>query len=40
VQETWLVLPVAGAGIRVIIEDPASNQKPPTPASISREINT
>jgi ATP-dependent exoDNAse (exonuclease V) beta subunit len=38
VKETWLVLPVAGAAIRVIAESAASAQKPSTPASTSQGI--
>jgi ATP-dependent exoDNAse (exonuclease V) beta subunit len=38
VKETWLVLPVAGAAIRVIAESAASTQNPSTPASTSQAI--
>jgi ATP-dependent helicase/nuclease subunit A len=38
VKETWLVLPVAGAAIRVMVENAASTQKPPTPVSTSPGI--
>jgi ATP-dependent exoDNAse (exonuclease V) beta subunit len=38
VKETWLVLPVAGAAIRVVAESSVSEQKPPTSASSSQRI--
>jgi ATP-dependent exoDNAse (exonuclease V) beta subunit len=40
VKETWLLLPVAGAAIRVVAESEASAQKPATSASMSQGIGT